>query len=250
MALEMVKYQTLVIMLFANHPPQHCLEYDRLFRQPVAQDTSLCWDTIKEDIYVWAITKKGSVLLWKNQYHVSPRATTWHCQQLSSYKTRQPGDPRQIWERNLQEIQPWLVHAWRSVRLLAHLLAAWVSRLAPSPRVYQTGTLSRVAHLYDTPSSGGRELTTLTRPGFPGCFNPLTKGFPSATGAHTQQLIFHLPICTRTQSLLSLGFSFRPTGPLPQPLAWSTSFEGTTEETTIDREMFVIKKRRIFYYNK
>ena len=58
-ALEMVKYQTLVIMLFANHPPQHCLEYDRLFRQSAAQDTSLRWDTIKEDIYVWAITKKG-----------------------------------------------------------------------------------------------------------------------------------------------------------------------------------------------
>ena len=58
-ALEMVKYQTLLIMLFANHPPQHCLEYDRLFRQSAALDTSLRWDTIKEDIYVWAITKKG-----------------------------------------------------------------------------------------------------------------------------------------------------------------------------------------------
>ena len=58
-ALEMVKYQTLLIMLLAHHPPQHCLEYDRLFRQSAAQDTSLRWDAIKEDIYVWAITKKG-----------------------------------------------------------------------------------------------------------------------------------------------------------------------------------------------
>jgi hypothetical protein len=58
-ALEMVKYQILLIMLLAHHPPQHCLEYDRLFRQSAAQDTSLRWDAIKEDIYVWAITKKG-----------------------------------------------------------------------------------------------------------------------------------------------------------------------------------------------
>lgn len=58
-ALEMVKYQTLLIMLFAHHPPQHCLEYDRLFRQSAAQDTSLRWDAIKEDIYVWAITKRS-----------------------------------------------------------------------------------------------------------------------------------------------------------------------------------------------
>ena len=58
-ALEMAKYQTLLVMLFAHHPPQQCLEYDRLFCQTAAQDTSLRWDTIKEDIYVWAITKKG-----------------------------------------------------------------------------------------------------------------------------------------------------------------------------------------------
>ena len=53
-ALEMVKYQTLLVMLF---PPQHCLEYNRLFRQTPAQDPALRWDAIKEDIYVWAITK-------------------------------------------------------------------------------------------------------------------------------------------------------------------------------------------------
>ena len=55
----MAKYQTLLVMLFAHHPPQHCLEYDRLFRQAAAADTSLPWDTIKDDIYVWAIIKKG-----------------------------------------------------------------------------------------------------------------------------------------------------------------------------------------------
>lgn len=58
-ALEMVKYQTLLVMLFANHPPQQCLEYDRLFHQSAAADTTLDWDMIKDDIYVWAVTKKG-----------------------------------------------------------------------------------------------------------------------------------------------------------------------------------------------
>ena len=52
--------QTLLDMLFAHHPPQHCLEYDRLFRQTAAQDPSLRWDTIKEDIYVWTFTKNQS----------------------------------------------------------------------------------------------------------------------------------------------------------------------------------------------
>ena len=31
MALELVKYQTIIAMLFANHSPVRCLEYDSLF---------------------------------------------------------------------------------------------------------------------------------------------------------------------------------------------------------------------------
>ena len=58
MALELVKYQTIMVMLFANHSPARCLEYDSLFRQAAARDSTLCWDTIKEDIYVWAITQR------------------------------------------------------------------------------------------------------------------------------------------------------------------------------------------------
>ena len=54
--LEMAKYQTLLVMLFSHHPPQHCLEYDRLFHQAAVADPSLRWNTIKDDIYVWAIT--------------------------------------------------------------------------------------------------------------------------------------------------------------------------------------------------
>ena len=60
MALELVKYQTIMVMLFANHPPARCLEYDSLFRQAAARDPTLRWDTIKEDIYVWAITQRNN----------------------------------------------------------------------------------------------------------------------------------------------------------------------------------------------
>ena len=31
MALELVKYQAIMVMLFANHSPARCLEYDSLF---------------------------------------------------------------------------------------------------------------------------------------------------------------------------------------------------------------------------
>ena len=59
-ALEMTKYQAIMVMLFTNHPPAHCVEYDRLFRRAAAQNTSVRWDVIKEDIYVWAVTKRST----------------------------------------------------------------------------------------------------------------------------------------------------------------------------------------------
>ena len=46
MALELVKYQTIMVMLFANHSAGRCLEYDSLFRQAAAHDPTLRWDTI------------------------------------------------------------------------------------------------------------------------------------------------------------------------------------------------------------
>ena len=55
MALELIKYQTIMVMLFTNHSPALCLEYESLFRQAAARDPTLHWDTIKEDIYAWAI---------------------------------------------------------------------------------------------------------------------------------------------------------------------------------------------------
>ena len=59
MALELAKYQTLMAMLFANYPAAACLHYDRLFRYAASQDPSLRWDTVKEDVYVWCLTRRA-----------------------------------------------------------------------------------------------------------------------------------------------------------------------------------------------
>ena len=58
--LKMAKYQSNMTTLFTNHPPAHCLEYDCLFRQAASRDTSIRWDVIKEDIYVWSVTKRST----------------------------------------------------------------------------------------------------------------------------------------------------------------------------------------------
>ena len=57
MSLKLVKCQTIMMMLFRNHSPTRCLEYDSLFHQAAACDPTLRWDIIKKHIYVWAITQ-------------------------------------------------------------------------------------------------------------------------------------------------------------------------------------------------
>ena len=47
MALELVKYQTFMVMFFTHHQAEQCINYDDLFRQAAAQDPTLQWDTIK-----------------------------------------------------------------------------------------------------------------------------------------------------------------------------------------------------------
>ena len=51
-ALELEKYQTPMCMLYA---PAACIEYDDLFRQSASQDQSLRWDSLKDDIFLWAL---------------------------------------------------------------------------------------------------------------------------------------------------------------------------------------------------
>ena len=60
MALELVKYQTMMVMFFKHHPAEVCIHYDKLFRQAAAQDRTLRWDLVKNDIYVWAVTQPSS----------------------------------------------------------------------------------------------------------------------------------------------------------------------------------------------
>ena len=55
-ALQLIKYQTLMAMLFVHHPAAACIEYDRLFRQTAATISSTRWDRLKDDIFVWALT--------------------------------------------------------------------------------------------------------------------------------------------------------------------------------------------------
>ena len=67
MALELAKYQTLMGMFFAKHQPQLCIEYDR---QAAAQDHTLRWNTIKEDVYMWALTQRQNFC---GQNHITSR---------------------------------------------------------------------------------------------------------------------------------------------------------------------------------
>ena len=57
MALELVKYQTMMVLFFMNHSPSACIEYDNLFRRAAAQDHTVCWDSVKNDLFIWAVTE-------------------------------------------------------------------------------------------------------------------------------------------------------------------------------------------------
>ena len=66
----------IMVMLFANHSPARCLEYDSLFRQAAAHDPILRWDTIKEDIYVWATTQHHNTSIHPNFSRAPPLFVT------------------------------------------------------------------------------------------------------------------------------------------------------------------------------
>ena len=57
LALPLIKYQAIMSMLFAHYAPLACLEYDRLFRQHAARNPAPGWDHLKEEIFVWALTR-------------------------------------------------------------------------------------------------------------------------------------------------------------------------------------------------
>ena len=122
--------QTIMVMLFTNHSPAWCLEYDSLFRQAAARDPTLRWDTIKEDIYVWAITHHHNTSTFQFQSNTStfrdrlpisarlgppaaesgkatPPHTTLHCRR----------------QRNLQAVQCGMLHKGGGMHLHTRLLA-------------------------------------------------------------------------------------------------------------------------------
>ena len=43
-------------MLFANYAPLACIEYNKPFRQAASQNHAIRWDSLRDDIFVWALT--------------------------------------------------------------------------------------------------------------------------------------------------------------------------------------------------
>ncbi len=54
LAPELAKYQAIVTSLFAAYRADACVQYDNLSRQCAARDPTIRWDTLKDDIFVWA----------------------------------------------------------------------------------------------------------------------------------------------------------------------------------------------------
>ena len=55
-ALSLVKYQTLMAMLFRQYTPRACIEYNRLFHQAAGQDAYLPWDHLNSQFFVYTFT--------------------------------------------------------------------------------------------------------------------------------------------------------------------------------------------------
>ena len=55
-ALSLVKYQTLMAMLFRQFTPKASIEYDRLFRQAAGRDAYLPWDCLNNQIFMYTFT--------------------------------------------------------------------------------------------------------------------------------------------------------------------------------------------------
>ena len=54
--LNLVKYQTLMAMLFRQFTPKACIKYDHLFRQAAGRDAYLSWDCLNNQIFVYTFT--------------------------------------------------------------------------------------------------------------------------------------------------------------------------------------------------
>lgn len=61
MALELVKYQSIICSLFATLDASTVVGYDRLFRHRAARDSFVRWDVLKEDLFVFQASTTGTI---------------------------------------------------------------------------------------------------------------------------------------------------------------------------------------------
>ena len=194
LTLELVKYQTLVAMLFAHYPAAACLRYDRLFWQAASQDASILWDALREDIYVWSFTRHSSPLpspppppphptpLPATQPPGSPFGTA-----LLSSPAWAPPPPNPVHtphlttgphtchrlSHRLPPLQLRAVHQGRRVPVRPCLLDPRLPRATPRQRVSQAVNMSssEPPPPYDGLNSRWSCNITTTRPGSPGCYS-------------------------------------------------------------------------------
>jgi hypothetical protein len=78
MALELIKYQMVVALLFSRYLTPSVIKYDRLFCQAAARDRMMRCDSPNEDIYMWTLSQPNSTCsnLASTDKNVSGRAST------------------------------------------------------------------------------------------------------------------------------------------------------------------------------
>ena len=62
MALELVKYQSIICSMFATFDATSVISYDRLFRHHAAKDPSVRWDSLKEDLFIFQASNQKTPL--------------------------------------------------------------------------------------------------------------------------------------------------------------------------------------------
>ena len=90
-ALSLVKYQTLMAMLFRQYTPKACIEYDCLFHQAAGQDAYLPWDCLNNQIFVHTFTPAHAHPwgLWPN-FPLSWCHTAVNCKEITPFVSTVP----------------------------------------------------------------------------------------------------------------------------------------------------------------
>ena len=193
-ALSLVKYQTLMAMLFRQFTPKACIEYDRLFRQAAGRDAYLSWDCLNNQIFVYTFTPAHAHTpevrdqtsacrdaiqqptqdhqFQRDQSAAGWRTPTTRILPWPTTKTNcfQQCHPRRIQDRNLQAVQRREVHSLR-LPVCPLVLDAWLPRVTPGQRVSKTPQMSsaELEHPYDMLNLSVSLQDILTKLGSPSC---------------------------------------------------------------------------------